>query len=52
MYRKRDTANNATFDDPLNWSEHLIDLREKLIHEEDDEFDRKTKDRDICKVTK
>ena len=50
MYRKKDTAHNATFHDPSQWPEHLIALRKKLMNEEDDEFDRKTKDRDICKV--
>ena len=50
IYRKKDTAHNATFHDPSQWPEHLIALRKKLMNEEDDEFDRKTKDRDICKV--
>ena len=51
MYRKKDAAHNKTFDDPAQWPEHLIDLRKQLVGEEDDEIDRKTKDRDICKVS-
>ena len=50
MYRRKDTDYNVTFDAPSQWPEHMIELREKLIREEDDEIDRKSKDRDLCKV--
>ena len=50
MYRRKDTNYNVTFDAPSQWPEHMIELREKLIQEEDDEIDKKSKDRDLCKV--
>jgi len=50
MYRRKDTDYNVTFDAPSQWPEHMIELREKLIREEDDEIDRKSKDRDLCKI--
>lgn len=40
------------FDDPSTWPNHLISLRKRLIGEENDEMERKTRDRDVCKVLK
>ena len=50
MYRKKDLARNASFDDPSKWPDHLKSLRDQLDLEEDDEINKRAKDRNVCKV--
>lgn len=50
MYRKKDAKQNIEFCGPSQWPEHVISLHKKLIDEESDEIDKKSKDKDVCKV--